>query len=139
MSLSAQLGAKALCPSAPGTLCPSSAPAIRPVLCWVGRHPLGSEAELVAKHLVLSPLAAAQEPCSSQVWDRTWGVAVSAPSWGQPVPPSECHAGLVPAWAPAQGGRFPKLVLVRIPLEVPVAAERAEPVESEGYRLEVPG
>ena len=96
-------------------------------------------AELVAKHLVLSPLAAAQEPCSSQVWDRTWGVAFSVPSWGQPVPPSECHAGLVPAEAPVQGGRSPKLEFVRIQLGVPVAAERVEPVESEGYRLEVPG
>src|SRR5471032_377407 len=97
MSLSAQLGAKALCPSAPGTLCPSSALGIRSVLCWVGRRPLGSEAELVAKHFVVSPPAAAQEPCSSQVWDQAWGMAFSLPPCGQPIPPSESHAGLVPA------------------------------------------
>src|SRR4029450_3410794 len=123
-------GAKVLCPSAPGN---------RSTFCWVGRHPLGSEAELVAKHLVVSPRAAAQQPCSRQVWDRTWGIVFSLRSCGQPLPPSESHAGLVPAEAPVQGGRSPKLEFVRIPLGVQVAAERAEPVESEGYRLEVPG
>ena len=64
---------------------------------------------------------------------------IFVPSWGQPVPPSESHARLVPAEAPVQGRCSPKLEFVRIPLGVPVAAERVEPVESEGYRLAVPG